>query len=143
MKSRNLQEVNTALKVLLKQREEDRTELEDKVLSNVQTLVLPYLEKLKQGRMGERDFSLIHILEANLLNIVSPFTQRLTSRHLRLTPKELQIANMIKDGKATKDIAPLMGVCTGAVSLHRNHIRKKLGLNKEKINLRTYLGSLK
>jgi PAS domain S-box-containing protein len=143
MKSRNLQEVNTALKVLLKQREEDRTDLEDKVLSNVQTLVLPYLEKLKQGRMGERDLSLVHILEANLLNIVSPFAQRLTSRHLRLTPKELQIANMIKDGKTTKDIAPLMGVCPGAVSLHRNHIRKKLGLNKEKINLQTYLGSLK
>jgi len=143
MKSRNLQEVNTALKVLLKQREEDRSELEDKVLSNVQTLVLPYLEKLKQGRMGERDLSLVHVLEANLLNIVSPFAQRLTSRHLRLTPKELQIANMIKDGKTTKDIAGLMGVCPGAVSLHRNHIRKKLGLNNEKINLRTYLGSLK
>jgi PAS domain S-box-containing protein len=142
IKSRNLQEVNTALKVLLKQREEDRTELEDKVLSNVQTLVLPYLDKLKQGRIGERDLSLVHVLEANLLNIVSPFAQRLSSRHLRLTPKELQIANMIKDGKTTKDIAELMGVCPGAVSLHRNHIRKKLGLNKEKINLRTYLGSL-
>jgi PAS domain S-box-containing protein len=142
MKSQNLQEVNTALKVLLKQREEDRTELEDKVLSNVQTLVLPYLEKLKQVRMTERDVSLVQVLEANLLNIVSPFTQRLTSRHLRLTPKELQIANMIKDGKTTKDIAALMNVCPGAVSLHRNHIRKKLGLNKEKINLRTYLGSM-
>lgn len=142
MKSRNLQEVNTALKVLLKQREEDRTELEDKVLSNVQTLVLPYMEKLKQSRMGERELSLVQVLEANLLNIVSPFAKRLTSRHLRLTPKELQIANMIKDGKTTKDIAALMNVCPGAVSLHRNHIRKKLGLNKEKINLRTYLGSL-
>jgi PAS domain S-box-containing protein len=142
MKSRNLEEVNTALKVLLKQREEDRTEMEDKVLSNVRTLVLPYLERLKQGRLGERERSFAQVLETNLQNIVSPFAQRLSSRHLRLTPKELEIANMIKDGKTTKDIASLMGVCPGAVSLHRNHIRKKLGLNREKVNLHTYLRSL-
>jgi len=142
MKSRNLQEVNTALKVLLKQREEDRTEMEDKVLSNVQTLVLPYLERLKQGRLGERERSFVQVLETNLQNIVSPFAQRLSSRHLRLTPKELEVANMVKDGKTTKDIASLLGVCPGAVSLHRNHIRKKLGLNREKMNLRTYLRSL-
>ena len=142
MKSRNLQEVNTALKVLLKQREEDRTEMEDKVLSNVQTLVLPYLERLKQSRLGERERSFVQVLETNLQNIVSPFAQRLSSRHLRLTPKELEVANMVKDGKTTKDIALLLGVCPGAVSLHRNHIRKKLGLNREKMNLRTYLRSL-
>ncbi len=141
-KSRSLEEVNTALKVLLKQREDDRTELEEKVLSNFKALVLPYLGKLKRGRAGERDAALLDVLEANLANIISPFSHRLSSRNLNLTPKELQVANLVKEGKTTKEISELMGVCPGAVSLHRSHIRHKLGLNRKKSNLRSYLGSL-
>lgn len=141
-KSRSLEEVNTALKVLLRQREDDRTELEDKVLSNFKALVLPYLVKLKRGRAGERDLALLNVLESNLLNIISPFSRRLSSRTLNLTPKELEVANLVKEGKTTKEIAELMGVCPGAVSLHRSHIRRKLGLNRQKSNLRSYLGSL-
>ncbi len=142
MKSRNLEEVNTALKVLLKQREEDKSELEEKVLSNVKGLVLPYIEKLKQGRIGKRDMSFVNILESNLTNIMSSFTHRLSSRHLNLTPKELQVANLVKEGRTTKEIAEMMGICAGAVSLHRNHVRSKLGINNKKINLQSYLGSL-
>lgn len=141
-KSRHLQEINTALKVLLQQREEDRRELEEKVLMNVKTFVLPYLEKLRSKKLTEGALSLIEVLEANLSNIISPFSQRLTSRYLHLTPKELQVADLIKNGKTTKDIAEMMGICPGAVSLHRHNIRKKLGLNKEKINLRTFLSSM-
>jgi DNA-binding NarL/FixJ family response regulator len=52
------------------------------------------------------------------------------------------VANLIKDGKTTKEIADIIGVCQGAISLHRDHIRKKMGLNNKKINLNTYLTSL-
>jgi DNA-binding NarL/FixJ family response regulator len=142
MKSRNLEEVNTALKVLLKQREQDKSELEEKVLSNVKGLVLPYLEKLKKSRISKRDMSFVNILESNLTNIISSFTHRLSSRHLNLTPKELQVANLVKEGRTTKEIAEMMGICAGAVSLHRNHVRNKLGINSKKINLQSYLSSL-
>jgi PAS domain S-box-containing protein len=142
MKSRNLEEVNTALKVLLKQREQDKSELEEKVLSNVKGLVLPYLDKLKKSRISKRDMSVVNILESNLSNIISSFTHRLSSRHLNLTPKELQVANLVKEGRTTKEIAEMMGICAGAVSLHRNHVRAKLGINSKKINLQSYLSSL-
>ncbi|MDQ5984426.1 MAG: hypothetical protein CSYNP_00121 [Syntrophus sp. SKADARSKE-3] len=141
-KSRNLEEMNTALKVLLKQREADKLELEEKVTSNVKDLVLPYLDKLKSSRLNQRDAAFVNILEANLLNIISPFSHRLSSKYLSLTPKEIQVANLVKEGKSTKEIADIMGVCMGAVSLHRDHIRKKLGLNNKKINLNAYLDSL-
>ncbi len=141
-KSRNLEEVNTALKVLLKQRDADKLELEEKVLSNVKDLVLPYLDKLKSSRLNARDASFVNILETNLINIISPFSHRLSSKYLSLTPKEIQVANLVKDGKTTKEIADIMGVCLGAISLHRDHIRKKLGLNNKKINLNSYLDSL-
>jgi len=141
-KSRNLEEVNTALKVLLKQREADKSELEEKVLSNVKDLVLPYLHKLKASRLTARDLDLLKLLEANLAGILASFNQRLSSRYLNLTPKEIQVANLIKNGKTTKEIADLMGVSEATVSLHRDHIRKKLGLNNKKINLVSYLESL-
>lgn len=142
LKSRNLEEVNTALKVLLTQREEDKSEMEEKVLSNVKGLVLPYIEKLKNSRISKRDMSFVSILESNLINIISPFSHRLSSRHLNLTPKELQVANLIKDGRTTKEISEMMGICAGAVALHRNHVRTKLGIKGKKINLQSYLGSL-
>jgi SAM-dependent methyltransferase len=49
----SLEETNIAMKVLLKQREEDKLDLEKKVLSNVKDLVLPYVEKLKNPRLSE------------------------------------------------------------------------------------------
>ena len=141
-KSRNLEEVNTALKVLLKQRDEDKGELEENVLANVKDLVLPYIDKLKSGRLTAQDAAFVKILETNLRNIVSPFSHRIASKYVGLTPKEIQVANLVKDGKTTKEIADIMNVCLGAVSLHRDHLRKKLGLNNKKINLKSYLDSL-
>jgi DNA-binding NarL/FixJ family response regulator len=108
----------------------------------VKGLVLPYLEKLKKSRISKRDMSFVNILESNLTNIISSFTHRLSSRHLNLTPKELQVANLVKEGRTTKEIAEMMGICAGAVSLHRNHVRNKLGINSKKINLQSYLSSL-
>ena len=141
-KSRNLEEMNAALKVLLNQRGADKQELEENVLINVKDLILPYLDKLKASHLDPHDAAFVNILEANLMNITSPFLHSLSSNYINLTPKEIQVANLIKEGKTTKEIADIIGVCLGAISLHRDHIRKKMGLNNKKINLNTYLCSL-
>jgi DNA-binding CsgD family transcriptional regulator len=141
-KSRNLEEMNTALKVLLKQREQDQSEMEERVLDNIKHLVLPYIGKLKMGRLGEKERASIHVLESNLMSIISPFSQRLSSKFLNLTPKELQVANLVKEGRTSKEIAELLDVAPGTVSLYRNRIRKKLTVNGKKVNLQTYLASL-
>lgn len=142
IQSRSLSETNTALKVLLKQREADRVELERNVLSNIRELVDPYLEKLKTRGLGKDELFLIHIIEDNLKNIVSPFLKNLTITQFNLTPKELQVANLIVEGRTTKEIAGFLNISTGAIDFHRNNIRKKLGLNNQKANLRSYLLSL-
>ena len=141
-KSRNLEEMNTALKVLLKQREQDRHDMEEKVLANIKHLVIPYLGKLKTGRLGEQERSCVKILESNLLSIISPFSQRLSSKVLNLTPKELQVANLVKEGRTSKEIGELLDVSPATVALYRNRIRKKLAVTGKKVNLRTYLASL-
>jgi PAS domain S-box-containing protein len=141
-KTLELEELNAALRVLLKRREEDRNELEEKVLTNVKKLVLPYIEKLKKGRPDAMTRTSILILESNLRDIIAPFSNKLSTLHMNLTPRELQVASLIKEGKATKEIAEFLNVSQSAVNICRHRIRHKLGLNNRKINLQTYLSQL-
>ncbi len=142
LKSINLEEANTALKVLLKRGEQDKNELEDKVLSNIKELALPYVEKLRNTGLDDKQKTLLEILESNLNDIVSPFLKKLSSQYLNLTPTEIQVANLIREGKATKEIAELLTISERAIEFHRNNIRDKLGLKKSKTNLRSYLMTL-
>jgi len=139
IKSRSLEELNTALRVLLKQREDDRRELEEKVLANIKEFVLPYVEKIKSSKIAARDKAFVGILESNLKEILSPFSQKLSSRYLHLTPKEIQIANFIKEDRTSKEIADILNVSKSAVDIHRYRLRNKLGLNRQKVNLRSHL----
>jgi PAS domain S-box-containing protein len=141
-KTVQLQELNSALEILLKKRDEDKIELEEKMVSNVRELVFPYLGKLNKGKMQDRDQAFINIIESNLKDIISPFARRLTSKYLGLTPTEIQVANLIKQGKTTKDIAELSNLSPRTIEFHRDNIRTKLGIKNKKINLRTHLLSL-
>ena len=138
-KSHELEEVNTALKVLLKHRDEDKKEFEKKVITNVKNLVFPYLEKLKNSRLNDRQKVYLNIIQSNLEDIVAPFLRQLSLSFSDLTPSEIQVAGLVKDGKTTKEIAGLLNSSTGAVNFHRNNIRKKLGLRNTKTNLRSFL----
>jgi PAS domain S-box-containing protein len=142
IKSRNLEELNTALKVLLRQREKDKDELEEQVLANVKQLAMPYIERLKKSRLKDKEADHVNILELNLLNIISPFSNKLSSKYIKLTPKEIQIANLIKEGKTSKDTAELLNISPGTVEFHRENIRRKLNLKNKKDNLRSYLLTL-
>ena len=142
MKSNNLQEVNTAMKVLLDQREQDRREVEETVMNNVKELLAPYLERLKKTKLTDVQLAHVRVLETNLDNIVSPFLKTLHSRHLNLTPKEIRVASLIKEGRTTKEIAELLGMSVAAVDFHRNNIRKKLGLRNKKANLVSHLATM-
>jgi PAS domain S-box-containing protein len=137
--SQHLEEVNTALRVLLKQRSEDRDELGNNVMNNVKELVLPYLEQIQQTRLSTRQQTLMRILESNLNHIVSPFVQRLSARMAGLTPAEIRIANLIKEGKTNKEISGVMFISKNTVLYHRHNIRKKLKLAGTAVNLRSHL----
>jgi DNA-binding CsgD family transcriptional regulator len=141
-KTINLEEVNTALKVLLDKRDEDRKELEEKVTSNMKWMVLPYLEKMKKSKLDETQKAYANILESLLGDVISPFTHKISTQYLNLTPTEIQVAHHIKDGKTTKEVAELLNSSMRAIEFHRENLRKKLGLKNRKISLRSHLLSL-
>jgi PAS domain S-box-containing protein len=138
-KTYELEEVNAALRVLLKHREEDKKDLEDKVVANVKKLVFPYVEKLNNSRLNDRQMVYLNIIKSNLEDIITPFLHQLSSKYSDLTPNEIQVAGFVKEGKTTKEIAELLNSSTGAINFHRNNLRKKLGLRNTKTNLRSFL----
>ena len=138
----SLEEANIALKVLLRQREADKQELEKKVLTNVKDLVLPYVEKLKNSRLKPKDKTLVGIVETHLNDVISPLLQHFANAKILLTPQEMQVASLVKDGKTSKEIADILNVSEATVNFHRKNLRVKLGLTHKRANLRSYLISI-
>lgn len=141
-KSRQLAETNTALRVLLKQQEEDKREFKERIVANLRQLVFPYISQLKRMRLDEKQMSYLQMVETHLQDIVSPFLRQVVSQYPNMTRKEIQVATLIREGKSNKDIAELMNLSVKTVETHRQNLRKKLGLQNKKTNLRTYLLSL-
>jgi len=142
LKTKSLEEINTAMKVLLKKRQEDKTEIEDNVMTNVKNLVAPYFEKIKKTKLDDQQEAFLSIIESNLNEITSPFTRRMSLKYLNLTPTEIRIANLIRYGSSSKKIAELMNVSPRTIDTHRKNIRRKIGLQGHRGNLRSYLLSL-
>jgi PAS domain S-box-containing protein len=142
IKTGNLEEMNSALKVLLQRREDDRKELEEKVLSNVKELVVHNLEKLRNTRLDAKQSGYVDVLESNLNSIVSPFSRTLSHQFLNFTPVEIEVADLVRQGKRTKEMAELLNVSPRTIEFHRQNIRTKLSLKQKKANLRTRLLSI-
>ena len=140
--AQSLEESNIALKVLLNQRDLDRQELERKVLSNVKGLVLPYVEKLKGARLKPRERTLVEIVDTHLQDIISPLLQNIANADILLTPQEMHIAALIKDGQSSKEIAEVLHISEATVNFHRKNLRIKFGLQNRRANLRSYLLSM-
>ncbi|MFH0785936.1 MAG: LuxR C-terminal-related transcriptional regulator [Pseudomonadota bacterium] len=139
-KTHELEDLNATLRVLLKQRDKDQNTIAEKILSNINLFILPHIGQLKAQVDTQVRFYL-NVLESNLKDIVSPFAQKLSARFLNLTKREMQIANLIKEGMSTKEIATFLNVSDAAIHLHRYRIRSKLNLTKKQ-NLQFYLSSL-
>ncbi|MDZ7599054.1 MAG: LuxR C-terminal-related transcriptional regulator [Desulfobacterales bacterium] len=141
-RKKSLEEANIALKVLLEQREKDKRSLEEKVVRNLKEQVLPFVEKLTGMPLGPQGRTYLQIIRDRLGEIVSPFLNRLSTANIFLTPQEIQVAGLVRDGKASKEIATVLNVSETTVHFHRKNLRKKLGLGSRRANLRAHLMSL-
>ena len=137
---RYLNEANVALRVILRNMEDEKKELQARIISNVEQLILPYVEKLKHSDLTSTQAKYMNALEATIRDLVSPFSRTMSS--VNLTPTELQVSNLVKIGRSTKEIAEVLNISLRTVCFHRENVRKKLGLNNKKANLRSYLLSL-
>jgi len=140
--ARYLEEMNITLKVLLDSREKEKKQAQETIVSKVRKIIYPYLEKMDASNLDEENRIYLSIIRTNLDELLSPFINPLSQQYLNLTSMEMRIADLIKQGKSTKEIAGMLKVSPFAVSFHRNNIRKKCGLLNAKKNLMVYLNTI-
>jgi len=141
-RTEDLEEMNAAMRVLLKKNETDRIELEERIRSNYESLIRPLLTSLKNGLEKESQRNLAESIESNLENLISRFSKKISESGADFTPKEIQIASMIRQGMSNKEIATALNNSVRTVTNYRDRIREKLNLKNTKTNLRSYLSSL-
>jgi PAS domain S-box-containing protein len=142
-KALELAEANIALKILLQKNSEAIARIEEKIMGNLDQLVIPYLDELAMKFANKNDGTLINIIKTNLEQITSSFTQRLSVKFTSLSPREIQIANLIRQGWSTKEMAGLLSVSRYTVETYRASIREKFGIKNKKVNLISYLQSFR
>lgn len=136
-----LRKKNIALKELINQIESEKKQIKRRIKANIDNIISPLIGNLKQR--ADRNFvDQINLLESSLKDIATPFISDLERSDPRLSPRETEICNMIKNGLSSKDIARLLGISDQTVIKQRKHIRKKLGISNRRINLTSYLKSL-
>ena len=125
----------------MKKREENEEELKHTLHSNVKEMILPFIERLRDSHLDETQYIHVSMIERNLHEIYSPFLKQLSTLSPNLSPMDIRVAGLIKEGKSSKEIAKILGVSINTVVSYRYRLRTKLGLKNEKINLRSYLSS--
>ncbi len=135
-----LQEVNTALRLIMERIEQEKQEIYWDIKTNVDKIITPILDALLL-QLPESRKNYVELLRTNLDEITSPFISRLSVKNYSMTPTELSICNMIRNGMRTKEIAEMRNVSEATINRHREKIRHKLKLTNKNINLASFLQS--
>lgn len=137
----SLEDMEAAIRVLLTLKEKDKSQLQQQLFTNFEQTLYPWLQRLKGTRLNAEQRNCVEMIETNLANLTSPFVTAMCSKIRGLTPAEIQVAQLVRAGKTSKEIGSLLMVSKECVDFHRNNLRKKLGLNKAKVSLRSHLCS--
>ncbi len=133
-----LQETNAALRAVLARIEEEKKETQKNIQANIEKILMPILNALMlEIPKDQRRY--VALLKSNLEEITAPFINQLSQKYQSLTPTEIKICNMIRNGMRTKEIAEVQGVSLATINRHREHIRKKLNITNSNANLVTFL----
>jgi len=135
-----LQESNTALRTVLTRIEDEKNEIYRNIKTNVDKVIMPILLTLAV-EIPHTQGKYIEMLRTNLEEITSQFIRHLSNSYHSLTPTEITICNMIRNGLRTKEIARMRGVSAATINRHRENIRRKLKITNDDVNLATYLQS--
>ncbi|MFC1489738.1 PAS domain S-box protein [Candidatus Latescibacterota bacterium] len=139
IKSSNLKESVTALKVLLKHQDSEKYIIEKNILSNINTLVMPYIEKIRVNCSDVNLSTYFNIVEKNLKEITKKLSGPHSNFFQKLSPTEIRVAELIRNDKSSKEIADLLNISDTTVFFHRRNIRRKLGLKGKRTNLNSLL----
>ncbi|MBU0984163.1 MAG: LuxR C-terminal-related transcriptional regulator, partial [candidate division Zixibacteria bacterium] len=132
---------NVALKEIMGQVEEEKQHMARYVHTNVSRILLPLLTSLERRIYPEGE-QYIRLIKNCLDDITGPYLSQLESQFFQLTPRELEICNMIRNGLSSKEIAETLNTSEQTVLKQRTMVRRKLGLAGSKTNLVAFLNRI-
>lgn len=138
-KNKTFMELNYALAVLLNKPEKDLDEAEECMISKLNMLIKHAVPGSPAQGLPTAQDEYLGNLRDGLKELSSLLKTKRSFVYQCLTPMEIQVANLIKQGKGTKEIADLLNLSCRTVEVHRYNIRKKIGIGKKSVNLKTYL----
>lgn len=133
-----LNDKNAALKEVLEHLEREKAVFKQRVWDDIEKELLPFLDSMKQFSPPELQTQ-IDVVADDLKTLMSQDVDEFQIRYARLTPREREICDLIKDGKSSKEISDLLNVSLPTVHKHRERIRRKLKIMNKDVNLNTYL----
>ncbi|MCP4264618.1 MAG: helix-turn-helix transcriptional regulator [Candidatus Brocadiaceae bacterium] len=133
-----LDQKDLAIREVLRQIERGREEIKSNVAANVENLLMPILQKLE---LKGESYYYIQLLRNNLKELTSSLGLRLADKEANLTPKEIEICNMLRNGLTNKEVSALLNISSRTIEKHRSNIRKKLSIDKDN-NLLSFLKTL-
>jgi DNA-binding CsgD family transcriptional regulator len=133
-----LKESNTALHTVLARIKQEKEEIYRDIKTNVEKILTPNLHALA-SQLSSTQIKYVELLQINLEEITSPFIRQLSLSYYSLTPTEIAICDMIRNGMRTKEIAQMRSVSEATINRHREKIRHKLKITNEDVNLATFL----
>lgn len=141
-KTIGLEKANAALKSLLEQREIEKKAIEQTMVGNLKRFVFPYLNELESRSLDIGTATYLNIIRSNIEQLISPVCNGLGGAYCDMTPAEIKVADLIRQGGSTKSIAAVLNISPSTVEKHRNNLRRKLNIVNRKLNLQAYLNSL-
>jgi DNA-binding CsgD family transcriptional regulator len=142
--SRRVMEQNIALRVLGTQLSKDSHLVINEISMKLDSLIMPLIEDMKAELQDKQDDEMrkrLSLLEKHLGILIKPFLSELPLDKLNLSPREIQLAAYIREGRTSKEISDLLCISKKTVDFHRANLRKKLKLNDKK-SLQSFLINL-
>ena len=140
--TRELEDKNTALREIISQFELEKKVLQEQLRTNIELTVFPLLGRMQDANLPPEALkNCLSVVRQNLEDVTSSVSRTTIDDRTRLSPREFEICNLVRNGRSNKEIAELLKISLLTVERHRHNIRRKLRIDNERVNLSTFLRS--
>jgi PAS domain S-box-containing protein len=139
--NKELLETNKAISVLARNIDKNRQETENTIANMINSNIMPIIKDLRKSKSVDGFHSGLDVLTTHLQSLTNDLIGDMNML-VSLTPTEMRVATMIKNGLTSQDIADKLYISLHTAKTHRRNIRRKLNVQNSGINLTSYLRSI-
>lgn len=121
--------------------EKEKNDLRDSYNGTIKQRIMPLVERIKR-RDSVLKKRIVGILEKYMADLTGNMVTKLYNPTWNLSDREIEICLLVESGLTTREISELLCTSVRTVDNHRNHIRKKLGISRQSVDLGLYLKSM-